>query len=193
MTVPPDPVSPPLARAELDRRGDERETEGLLASAQADPGSRVLVLRGDAAPLADADGSALRYSSPDAVAPGGEWAFLGRDTDGAAMLLAAFPRDADEPVEAPHGWGALRAVGGGLPDFDAGVFVEGLSLGRWLLDAPFCPACGTRDRDRQGGLEPPVPRLRARALPPHGPRGDRRDRQRGRGSTAPGIERPLGR
>ncbi|MGC5222764.1 NAD(+) diphosphatase [Micromonospora sp. DT81.3] len=151
MTVPPDPVSPPLARADLDRRGDERETEGLLSSAQADAGSRVLVLRGDAAPLADADGSAMRYSSPDAVAPGGEWAFLGRDADGAAMLLAAFPRDADEPVEAPHGWGALRAVGGGLPDFDAGVFVEGLSLGRWLLDAPFCPACGTRTETIKAG------------------------------------------
>ncbi|HEX5859172.1 MAG TPA: NAD(+) diphosphatase [Microbacterium sp.] len=143
MTVHADPVQPPLARGELDRCGDEREIDGLLASTRADPRTRVLVVRGDAAPLADEDGSALLYAAPAAVAPGGRWAFLGRDTEGAAMLLAAFARDDDEPVEAPHGWGALRAVGGGLSAFDAGVFVEGLSLGRWLIDAPFCPACGS--------------------------------------------------
>jgi NAD+ diphosphatase len=151
MTVRPDLVSPPLARGELDRRGDERELDGLLQSARGDPESRVLVLRGDAAPLAAADGSALLYSSPAVVAEGGRWAFLGRDASGAAMLVAAFPRDADEPVDAPHGWGALRAVGGGLSALDAGVFVEGLSVGRWLIDAPFCPACGTETRTVKAG------------------------------------------
>ena len=45
---------------------------------------------------------------------------------------------------APAGWAGLRAVGGSLSPRDAGAFVEALSLGRWLLEAPFCPACGAR-------------------------------------------------
>jgi len=151
MTARTDLVQPPLARGGLDRSDDEREIEGVLDSVRADPGSRVLVLHGDAAPLAAADGSALLYFTPAAVARGGRWAFLGRDPSGAAMLVAAFPRDADEPVQAPHGWGALRVVGGGLPALDAGVFVEGLSLGRWLIDAPFCPACGTETTTVKAG------------------------------------------
>ncbi len=33
-------------------------------------------------------------------------------------------------------------MGGSLAADDAGAFVEALSLGRWLLEAPHCPACG---------------------------------------------------
>jgi NAD+ diphosphatase len=50
----------------------------------------------------------------------------------------------DDPFPAPAGWAGLRAIGAALTPADAAAFVEALSLGRWLLDAPFCPACGTR-------------------------------------------------
>lgn len=152
-SVPP----PPLARSGPDRAAEERATPGLLERARADAATRVLVLNGDSAPLATAD--TLFWTSPGEVttrarldAPGGpEWAFLGRDDAGAALLTAAFPRTDDELFSAPAGWAALRAVGGSLSARDAGAFVEALSVGRWLLEAPYCPACGNRTEVRNAG------------------------------------------
>jgi len=144
MDVPPLPA---LARASLDRAADERADEGLLERLRADPAARVLAVHGDRAPLAD---GGLRYVSAAEVTGDVEWAFLGRDDQGRAVLAAVAADRAPAPVDA-EAWGALRAVGGTLSAEDAGAFVEALSLGRWLLDAPFCPACGTRTEVRQAG------------------------------------------
>lgn len=126
----------------LDRSAHERADTDLLARSKADATSRVLVLRGDAAPLASEQ--ALHWVRPDQVPAGAEWAFLGRDSGGAAVLAAVFARGDVSLFDAPAGWAGLRAVGGSLSSHDASVFVEALSLGRWLLDAPFCTACGER-------------------------------------------------
>jgi NAD+ diphosphatase len=141
----------PLARTGFERAAEERATEGLLASTRADAATRVLVLHGDAAPLAAPD--RLAYAPPaDVTADAAVWAFLGRDADGTAVLAAVLDADAPRPgVPAPAGWGSLREVGGGLDARDAGAFVAALSLGRWLLDAAFCPACGTRTEVRHAG------------------------------------------
>ena len=149
MTAPESTQPPPLARSGLDRSAEERLNRGLLESARTDAATRVLVLNGDAAPLAHPD--ALFWAAPHEVPAGAEWAFLGRDAEGAAMLAAVFPRADSELISAPGGWGALRVVGGGLSARDAGAFVEALSLGRWLLEAPFCPACGARTEVRSAG------------------------------------------
>lgn len=135
----------PLARAVADRAAAERAIDGLLDTLRADGATRVLAVHGDAAPLAAPD--RLRFVRPDELGADDpvEWAFLGRDRDGAAVVLAMFDAESDRPaIAAPAGWGALRAVGGELGAEDAGLLVEAVSLGRWLLDAPFCPACGTR-------------------------------------------------
>jgi NAD+ diphosphatase len=145
----PESTPPPLARSGLDRAAEERSTPGLLEGARADAGTRVLVLNGDAAPLAEPD--ALLWVVPEAVPRGAEWAFLGRTADGAAVLTAVSARTESEPFAAPAGWAALRAVGGALSARDAGAFVQALSLGRWLLEAPFCPACGARTEVRSAG------------------------------------------
>ncbi len=150
MTAPESTQPPPLARSGLDRAAEERATPGLLDAARADAATRVLVLNGDAAPLA----------APDAL----HWVAVRRrcrrtpsgpssdaDDDGAAVLAAVLARSDHEPFAAPAGWAALRAVGGSLPARDAGAFVEALSLGRWLLEAPFCPACGARTVVRNAG------------------------------------------
>lgn len=144
-----DQVRAPLARGALDRAAAERADESLLVAARADPATRVLVLHDDAAPLSGAD--ALHYVSPTAVPAGAEWAFLGRTAHGVAVLLAAFDAAARTPLVAPAGWGRLRTVGGALGALDAATFVQGLSLGRWLLDSPFCPACGTRTHAHTAG------------------------------------------
>ena len=141
MTAPDSTRLPPLAGAAVDRAADERTTPGLLDAVRTDVAARVLVLAGDAAPLETPD--ELRWVTPEAVPDGAEWAFLGRGDDGAPLLTAVFAASDDEVFAAPAGWAGLRAVGGALRSADAGAFVEALSLGRWLLDAPFCPACGT--------------------------------------------------
>lgn len=149
MTAPADIPLPALARSGFDRAADERAVPDLLESSRADAASRVLVLNGDAAPLHSPD--RLQWSAPSDVPDGAEWSFLGRDDDGAAILAAAFARSDDELFAAPGGWGSLRAIGGSLSAHDAGAFVQGLSLSRWLLEAPFCPACGSRTEVRAAG------------------------------------------
>lgn len=140
MTAPDSPRLPPLAGAGVDRAGDERAVPGLIDRARIAPDTRVLVLAGDRAPLAEP--AALHWVDPATVGDGAEWAFLGRDPNGAALLAAIFDAADDAPFPAPGGWGGLRAVGGELSPHDAAAFVEALSLGRWLLEAPYCPACG---------------------------------------------------
>lgn len=54
-------------------------------------------------------------------------------------------------TQAEGGWASLRAVGGTLSATDAGVAVEAVALGRWLLDAPFCSHCGARTVERAAG------------------------------------------
>lgn len=141
MTVPDSMRLPPLAGAALDRAADERAEPGLLGALRADRASRVLVLRGDEAPLAAE--AALLWVTPDAAPADARWAFLGRDESGGALLAAVIEPAADGPFDPPAGWGGLRVVGGGLSARDADAFVAALSLGRWLWDAAFCPACGS--------------------------------------------------
>lgn len=149
MTAPDTPRLAPLGHLGGDRAASERTLPDLLAEARAQEGAKALVLVGDRAPLAAGD--RLAWISPDQAPEGGEWAFLGRDDSGAPLLLCAFPGDAEEAVAAAAGWSSLRASGGALTPDDAARFVEALSLGRWLLDAPFCSFCGTRAHILDGG------------------------------------------
>ncbi|SDH08123.1 NAD(+) diphosphatase [Microbacterium pygmaeum] len=142
MTAPQGLPLPALAGSGLDRAAEERSTSNIVETARGLAQTRVLVVHGDRAPLHSAD--TLHWLSPTDVPDGAEWALLGREADGAFVLGAVFAQSEDELFTAPAGWAALRSVGGALDEHDASAFVEALSLGRWLLDAPFCPACGTR-------------------------------------------------
>lgn len=141
MTALDSTAEPPLARTGFDRAAEERATPGLIDAARGDAATRVLVVHGDAAPLAEP--GRLAWTTAADVPEGAEWALLGRDDAGALLLTAVFPSGEDEPMPAPAGWAGLRTVGGTLDAFDSGAFVEALSLGRWLLDSRFCPACGS--------------------------------------------------
>lgn len=141
MTAPDSTSLNPLAHPGLDRAADERLIPDLLETAKTDAASHVLVIVGDSAPLTAPD--ALLWLAPSEVPGGAEWAFLGRDDDGGALLAAVFASQNEELFVAPAGWAGLRTIGAQLSPRDAGAFVEALSLGRWLIDAPFCPACGT--------------------------------------------------
>ena len=117
MTAPDSAQLPSLAGAAVDRAAAERTTADLLETTRADAATRVLVVAGDAAPLAAPD--ALQWSAAAAVPDGGAWAFLGRDADGAALLTAVFAASDDQLFAAPAGWAGLRAVGGALSAHDA--------------------------------------------------------------------------
>ncbi|MDN3494704.1 NAD(+) diphosphatase [Planococcus sp. APC 4015] len=135
--------------AGFDRSAADRVTEGLVERARADAATRVLVIVRDAVPLAAPD--RILWVSPEIVPDDAAWAFLGRDPSGVPVLAAVFPAQAEELFAAPAGWAGLRVVGGSLHPVEAEVFVTGLSLGRWLLDAAYCPACGTLCEPRNAG------------------------------------------
>lgn len=153
MALSDTPHPPALARAGIDRAAAERDIDGLVERLRGDAATRVVVVHGDRSLLAD--DRALGTVAPADVRDDAEWAFLGRDADGVAMLVAVTDAAADPPLRAqpPVGtrWGSLRAVGGDLSAVAAGLFVEAVALGRWLVDAPFCPACGNRTELRTAG------------------------------------------
>jgi NAD+ diphosphatase len=134
------PTGPAFGDAGIDRAAEERTRPGLVEDLRADPSTLVLVVHGDRVPMRGAVN--LAFASPADAPDGAVWAFLGR-RDGAGVLAAVLAADAPAPEIAAE-WGAVRSVGGDLEPSDAAFAIEALSLGRWLLDAPFCPACGTR-------------------------------------------------
>jgi len=140
MTATGSTGEPPLARVGFDRAAEERAVPDVLDTARTDAATRVLVIHGDAAPLADV--GSLAWSAPADVPEGAAWALLGRDRTGALLLTAVFPSGEDAPLPSPAGWAGLRTIGGALDATDSAAFVEALSLGRWLLDSRYCPACG---------------------------------------------------
>lgn len=153
MTRSDAPQPPALARAGIERSAQEREQPGLIDRLRADPATRVVAVHGDRG-LIDASGVHVRTVGVADVLPHVEWAFLGRTADKSPVLMAVAALDAGAPVAAPSDgatWAALRSIGGDLEPVAAGLLVEAVSLGRWLVDAPFCPACGARTRVRAAG------------------------------------------
>jgi NAD+ diphosphatase len=148
MTAPETPA-PPARVGLLDRAGDERTTPGLVETLRADPRTRVLLARADAT-LVDVEGGLL-LTEPAQVPADAEWAFLGRDDQGRALLVAALEATGDTPSIPGGTWAPLRAIGGVLPAGDAGALVTAVALGRWLRDAAHCPACGARTNLRNAG------------------------------------------
>jgi NAD+ diphosphatase len=134
--------------ARFDRSAEERAATDLT-EARADASVRVLVVAGDAAPLAAPD--RILWVSPEDVPDDAVWAFLGRSEVGERLLVAALPARESDIFPAPAGWASLRVAAPMLSPAEADAFVTGLSLSRWLLDAPFCPACGTRCDVRDAG------------------------------------------
>lgn len=132
----------------FDRSAIERDRVDLLKSLREAADTRVLAVRRDAAPVADAH---LRLVSVPEVDDALEWAFLGRTADGAGVLLAVLADDAELDGIPDAAWMALRTGGGDLPATEAEVLTTAVALAGWLRDAPFCPACGARTLLGQAG------------------------------------------
>jgi len=152
LPVPVPPHSPSPARwpgGALDRRGDERVVPDLISRERVSGVTRVLLVRGDAAPV---ESARLVLFPAHRVEGAVEWAFLGRAADGAALLLAVVDDAGDEPVlGAAAEWSRLRTVGGELPAEESEILGTAVALAGWLRDAGYCPACGTRTEIRHAG------------------------------------------
>lgn len=148
MTPQDAPIPPALARAAFDRAAHERIDSSLIPRSRSDASSRVIALHGDRAPVTES--GALVWVAPSEIEVEGEWAFLGRDESGRALLTVSTDAAMDPPLAADR-WVSLRAGGADLPAVEAALFVTALALGRWLMDSPFCSRCGTRTHVRSAG------------------------------------------
>lgn len=136
-------ADPPLARSAPDRAAEWRMEPGLIDRLVREPSTRVLAVHADRVPVTS-DGR-LHLVPASVVADADHLALLGRTSTAAPILAAVFGDVGAPPDLAGTGrWAALREAGGELPADDAALFVEALSLARWLRDAPHCPACGAR-------------------------------------------------
>lgn len=138
------PVQPPL----FDRAAELRTTADIVDELRSDSATRTIVVRRGR--LRVSGGEILR--SPAGESDDAIWALLGRDPDGAALLLAAAPDFADSLDAAPdETWLGLRDVGGRLNAHETEIFVTAVALAAWLRDAAFCSFCGTRTELRHAG------------------------------------------
>lgn len=153
MTRSDTPRPPALARGGIDRAADERDTPDLVDALRQRSDTRVVAVHGDRGTVT-ASGRHVHTVTVAEVGADVEWAFLGRDAEGRAVVLAAASAAATPPVAAlPDDvqWAPLRSAGADLDAVDAGLLVEAVSLGRWLTGAPYCSACGGRTRVRAAG------------------------------------------
>ncbi len=120
----------------------------MLDRLREDTSSRVIVVREGRVRVVD---SALLRVPPSAVGDA-TWGLLGRDDDGAALLLAAAAPETDSLDAAPDEiWLGLRDLGGRIDARESEILISAIALAGWLRDAPFCPACGGGTELRQGG------------------------------------------
>ncbi|WP_149084882.1 MULTISPECIES: NAD(+) diphosphatase [Microbacterium] len=137
-----------IPRPFFDRAAELRDEEGVLDRLRSDPATRVIGVREGRVRIV---ASALLRVSADEVADA-TWALLGRDADGAALLLAALPPETDALDTAPDEvWLGLRDIGGRLDPVESEVLSGAVALAGWLRDAPFCPTCGGGTELRNAG------------------------------------------
>lgn len=121
------------------RGAGSRLTAGIVESLRADPRARAILVHGDRAARA---GARLARVAPVSAPDGARWALLGREADGAGVLLASYDPHRDAPAR--DDWASFRESGAHLDADDAELFGASVALGRWLHDSGWCPACGAR-------------------------------------------------
>ena len=146
----------------LDRAADLRAEPGVIERLRAVEGTRVVVVRDRR--LRVADRAVVRV---DAGQVGeADWALLGRDADGAPLLLASVPPQTESIDAAPEEtWLGLRDVGGLLDPFEAEIFVTAVAVAAWLVDVRHCSRCGTELELRSAGWSRHCPGCDAQHFP----------------------------
>jgi NAD+ diphosphatase len=126
--------------------------EGVSSPPSRDPGA-VLPAPDPSTSVRSSPNLAAAPPAVDRVTVPGiqEWAFLGRDGGGRAVVLAVVGDDISDDLVPDAVWAPLRAAGGDLPDGEAELLTTAVALAGWLRDASFCPACGSPTHLRHAG------------------------------------------
>jgi len=130
-----------LARAEVDRAAHLRADAGWLASAWADPATRVIVVeRGQTLCDFAAEQAAISFVGPAAISDGVRF-LLGVDDAGVAYfgVSGPLPPPPRPGVRAAY----LREAGPLLSDKDAGLLTHAVAVGNWHETFTHCPRCGS--------------------------------------------------
>jgi NAD+ diphosphatase len=150
----------------VDRASVRRGDDAWVASAWADPGTRVLVLTGGKAPVrfgAVAGTGTELVLVPPAQAPAGTRFLLGVDDAGTAYFGVAPGETGPDPARPPRPAGAtapgagevrpagLREAGPLLGDRDAGLLTHAVALANWHASHTHCPRCGAPTRPESAG------------------------------------------
>ncbi len=139
-------------RAPFDRAAELRTEPGVIDRLRADDGTKVIAVRDGRVRIAGEDLSpATLLLVPSSEIVEATWALLGRDSGGAAVLLAALPPEDTIDAAPEETWLGLRDLGARLPALESELLIEALAVAGWLKDAPFCPACGGGTELRQAG------------------------------------------
>ncbi|PZF61381.1 NAD(+) diphosphatase [Curtobacterium sp. MCBD17_013] len=147
----------PLARNELDRDGEYRETPDLERRLRADRETRFLPVR-RAALLREPDG-VLRFVDAAAIPEGTTLLYLGRaladapDAPRGTRFVAAFVDDATAAAIEPDdtAWENLRMFGTELSARDSGIAVEAVAMANWHAVHGFSPRTGSATTTERGG------------------------------------------
>lgn len=132
----------------FDRADELRGEPGVLERLRTDRSTRVIVVSDRRARV---DGAALVRVAPAEVGDA-DWALLGRDADGVAVLLAVVDASADSIDSAPaETWMGVRDTGGILDRAETGLLIGAVALADWLTGHRHCPACGSATELRQAG------------------------------------------
>ena len=140
-----------VSRAVFDRAGALRDEPGILDALRSSADTRVIVVREGRARVAH---DALVAVSPAEVDETAEWALLGRDGRGRALLAAAVePESANDSIDAApdESWLGVRDTAGMLDAENLETMVAAVTVAPWLRDARFCQSCGTEAPLHQAG------------------------------------------
>jgi NAD+ diphosphatase len=127
----------PFAGGGYDRLAEHRRDEDFLEAAWGDPGSRVVVMRGQEL-AAEPDGSGLRLSSPQ-EAPPGQRMLLGSLGGVVHFLVLVDDAGAGNGGE----FAGLRSLASSSGHDLAALAVHAVALGGWHQRHPRCSVCGT--------------------------------------------------
>lgn len=151
-----------LSRSTIDRSAAVRLDDQALALALDDPATKVLPLRGAAAPVRRHGGRvSLALRAPTAQDDGAEPWLLGVSQGIAHLAVqesietpAGEGADAASDEQSPEAaviWQSLREVGADLDDADAGLLTAATALAEWHRRHGHCPRCGAVTEVVQAG------------------------------------------
>ncbi len=132
-----------LARGTLARDAHLRSDADWLASAWADPSTRVIAVAEGRAAITRDDRVRLVLTPTSQVDAAAERLFLGRDAAGTAYFAVR----SDIAGESED----LRELGAVLDDRDAGILVTAVALDNWHRAHPCCARCGAPTAAVTGG------------------------------------------